>query len=99
MVNWNSDGDSPRAGLHDMALRGAIGGLTTSSRYDPRDITAPARKGFAAKFYEGIPLDLPEEERERRAYKNMQKHMRQLALKSAQARRAGVGRKAVGGKK
>jgi hypothetical protein len=66
MVNWNSDGDSPRSSA-DMASRGRLGGLTTSMLHDTRETTRRAREAFMARFYEGIPHELPGEERERGA--------------------------------
>jgi hypothetical protein len=90
MVNWNSDGDSPRSSA-DMASRGRLGGLTTSMLHDTRETTRRAREAFMARFYEGIPHELPGEERERRAVAAMRLHMGQLGRKSGKARRK-VGR-------
>src|SRR5690349_19420502 len=47
--------------------RARLGGLTTASRHDPREYTAAARQAFVARFYAGIPEDLPAPERDRRA--------------------------------
>jgi len=74
----------------EMALRGRIGGLTTHSRHDSRDITRAARERFLARFFVEVDPDntLPEPERFRRAEAARKAHMARLALKSAQARRA-----------
>ena len=68
------------------ALRSRLGGLTTASRHDAREITAPARVAFAARFYDGIPADLPQTERDRRAAAAKRLYFGRLALKSSQAR-------------
>lgn len=72
------------------ALRSRIGGLTTAARHDPREYTAPARAAFNAKFYVGIPADLPQSERDRRADAARRAHMTAIALRSVQARAARI---------
>lgn len=46
---------------------GRVGGLRTAARHDVRETTAAARAAFEARFYQGIPDDLPPLERDRRA--------------------------------
>ena len=48
--------------------------------------TQPARAAFEARFYVGIPEDLPAAERDRRAGFARQAHFTELALKSSMAR-------------
>ena len=48
--------------------------------------TQPARAAFEARFYAGIPEDLPPAERDRRASFARQAHFTELALKSSMAR-------------
>ncbi len=67
-------------------LRGRLGGLAKSAKYDAKELTAPARRGFMKRFIPGDP-DLSEAERNRRAEAALKAHMTRLALKSAQARR------------
>jgi hypothetical protein len=71
------------------ALRSRIGGLTTASRHDPRTYTQPARDAFNSRFLEGIPAELPEPERLRRADAARRAHFARLAFKSARARARG----------
>jgi hypothetical protein len=73
---------SPR----DAAMRGRIGGLTTSSRYDGAAITTPARAAFEQRWYADIPEDLPPAERERRARAARKAFYTKLARRSAQTR-------------
>ena len=75
------------------AMLGRIGGLATASRHDPKDMTAPARRGFLARFERQVDPDgaLPAEERERRAQAALKSHMARLALSSADARRRPIG--------
>lgn len=68
-----------------------IGGLELHAQHDSRELTAPARAAFDQRFYEGIPEDLPQAERDRRAGLKRRAHFARLALRSAKARR----RKAV----
>jgi hypothetical protein len=100
MVNWNSDGDSPRSS--DMASRGRLGGLTTALRHDTRKQTEPARAAFMRRFYKDIPEDLPEEIRDAKADYAMRIHMGRIARASVKSRRAkarsGKARRRVGGR-
>jgi hypothetical protein len=72
-----------------MALRGRIGAHVTHSRHDSREITAPAREAFLAKFEQEVDPDgsLPHEERRRRAEHARRAHMVRIARLSAIARR------------
>lgn len=68
---------------------GRLGAHALHSSYDSRELTAPARAAFLAKFEfqvdpEGV---LPPEERARRAAHARKAHFARLALRSAQARR------------
>ena len=76
---------------HEMARRGAIGGFTTASRHDTREITQPARDGFLRRFLFQVDPnnELAPEERERRAVAARRAHMRRLARLSA-LKRAGT---------
>lgn len=73
------------------AAAGRIGGLVTASRYDVRELTKPATKGFLAKFEREVDPDcrLSAEERARRAHAALRAHMQRLALRSAAVRRSG----------
>ncbi|MDQ3407272.1 MAG: hypothetical protein M3472_03840 [Chloroflexota bacterium] len=74
----------------DRALQrqwGRIGGLRLAASRDPREYTAPARQRFLERFYEGIPEDLPLEERDRRAMAARKAYFAELAIASARARK------------
>ncbi len=70
------------------ALAGKIGAYTLHAAYDSREITAPARQAFLAKFEAQVDPErlLPEAERKRRAEAARKAYFARLALKSAQAR-------------
>jgi hypothetical protein len=59
------------------------------SRNDSKQVTAPARAAFMARFELQVDPEmvLPIEERQRRAQHAMKAHMAALALKSSRARR------------
>jgi hypothetical protein len=65
-------------------LRSRIGGLTTAARGHVN--TSPARAAFEARFYDGIPADLPAPERDRRAAAARRLHFTRLALASSLVR-------------
>lgn len=65
-------------------LRARLGGLTTSALGHVN--TEPARRAFDARFYAGVPEDLPAAERDRRAAAARRLHFARLALRSSQAR-------------
>ena len=68
----------------ERSLRGRIGAYAVHSR--GRTNTAPARAAFAARFYAGIPDDLPQLERDRRAGFARREFFARLALASSRAR-------------
>lgn len=61
-----------------------MGGLSTAAMGHVN--TGPARLAFAARFYEGIPEDVPQRERDRRAVAARRLHFTRLALRSSVAR-------------
>ena len=67
-------------------LRGRMGAYKKWAQNDPVEGTAAARAAMDAKFYEGIPDDLPEAERERRAASARKAYFTRLAFLSAKAR-------------
>lgn len=79
----------------ERSMRARIGALTLHSRYDSKELTASAHRGFMARFEREVDPSgaLPESERARRAQSAMRAHMARLALASAKARAA---RKVVG---
>ena len=74
----------------EMSRRGRIGAHRTHSRHDSRELTAPGRAAFLARFEREVDPagTLPEEERQRRASHARKAHFAQLARLSANARRA-----------
>jgi hypothetical protein len=54
---------------------------------DPRETSARGRQAFMNSFYDGLPEDLSDEERERRADQARKAYFAGLAYKSAKARR------------
>lgn len=72
-------------------LRARIAAHARWSRRDPREDLAPAREGFLRRFEREVDPEgvLPPDERQRRAQHALRRHMLQLALKSAKARRRG----------
>ena len=75
----------------DATLRARLGAHTLHSRYDSRELTAPARAAFLAGFEQQVDPEgaLPEAERLRRAQHARKAHFTRMALASARARRAG----------
>lgn len=73
----------------EMARRGRIGAHRLHSLYDSRELTAPGRRAFLAKFEREVDPEgtLPEAERKRRAASARKAHFARLARLSAQARR------------
>jgi hypothetical protein len=73
----------------EMARRGRIGAHITHSRYDPRELTAPAREAFLSKFEQEVDPEgvLSSEERRRRAEHARKAHMARISRLSALARR------------
>ncbi len=74
----------------EMARRGRIGAHRLHALHDSRELTAPARAAFLARFEREVDPSgvLPEEERRRRADHARKAHFSQLARLSANARRA-----------
>lgn len=79
------------------SLAGRIGGHTTASRHNGRELTAKARAKFLGRFEAQVDPDgvLPPAERQRRAEALRKAHFTRLALKSAEARRARKEKKAA----
>lgn len=69
------------------ARAGRIGGLVTSSRHDPRDMTRAARAGLAEKWLREQPEDLPHEERVRRAESAKKAHYLKASAAGVKARK------------
>lgn len=70
------------------SLHASLAAHALHAKYDSREVTAPARKGFMARFEREVDPEglLPVQERARRAEHAMKAHMKRLALKSALAR-------------
>lgn len=92
MPNDRSDDQSLRR------QRGRIGAYALHSQYDSRQLTAHARRTFQESFEHKVDPDgvLPPEERSRRAEHARTLYYRQLAYRSAKARRQ---RRSAGAKK
>lgn len=79
---------------HDPTERALQARLAANRRWsteDPRDpngLLVRARAAYEARFYAGIPDDLPAAERDRRAAAARRAHYQSLALKSLKSRRA-----------
>jgi hypothetical protein len=73
---------------HFAQLRGRLGGLATSARYDSKNQTAAARASFLRRFEDEVDPSriLPEDERQRRAEAARRFYMARLSLASAKAR-------------
>ncbi len=74
----------------EMARRGRIGAHRLHALHDSRDVTAPARAAFLARFEREVDPtgSLPDDERHRRAQHARKAHFSKLARLSAHARRA-----------
>ena len=70
---------------NERSMRGRLGALAVHAA--GRTNTAPARAAFAARFYVGIPDDLPQDERDRRAGYARRLHFARLSFLASQARR------------
>lgn len=76
-------------GFRDPILAGRLGGLARSARYDGQTVTREARGAFAESFLMGhecrvcapisIPVELPRDERERRAAALRKLHYTRIA--------------------
>ena len=73
-----------------LRLRNSIAAHILHSRYDSRELTAPARAAFDQKFLDQVDPSglLPEGERKRRAAHLRRAYFQKLALRSAEVRRA-----------
>ena len=74
----------------ERSLRGRLGAHKLHSRYDSRELTAPARAKFLARFEDEVDPGrvLPEVERRRRAEHARKAYFTGLALASVRARRS-----------
>lgn len=74
----------------ERAAAGRIGGLRRAAReIDPKAAAERGQRGLAARFDAEVPTEITDPaERARRVALLRRAHMRALALKSAQARRA-----------
>jgi hypothetical protein len=75
----------------ERTLRARMAAHISHSRHDPKERTRAARDKFEQRFLDEVDPErvLPEAERERRAHHARKAYFTGLALKSAQARRAG----------
>lgn len=71
----------------ERALHAKLAAHSKWAQTDPVEGTAKARAAFDARFYDGIPADLPQAERDRRAASARKAYFTRLALASAKARR------------
>jgi hypothetical protein len=73
----------------ERTLRARMAAYVLHSRYDSKQLTAPARRAFNQRFEKEVDPDgvLPPAERIRRAEAAKKAYFLRLALKSAQARR------------
>ena len=70
-------------------LNSRIAAYSLHSKYDSRELTAPARDKFMARFENEVDPDrvLPQAERKRRAEHAKKAYFTRLAYKSAKARK------------
>lgn len=70
------------------SLRARIAATYMHLRYEPEEVTAPARRAFLGRFEREVdPLGcLPEAERKAKAHMALRGHMLRLALASSRAR-------------
>ncbi len=73
----------------DRVLHARMAAHTLHSKYDSKDLTAPARRAFLEGFETQVDPEgiLPIAERQRRAAHARKAHFTKLALASARARR------------
>lgn len=73
----------------ERSIRARIAALSLHAQRDSREITAPARSSFLARFEREVDPDgvLAPQERAKRAQRALRAHMQRLALRSAQSRR------------
>ncbi len=72
----------------ERSLRGRMGAYVVHARYDPRQITAPAREAFLKRFLNEVDPDrvLPEPERLRRAAAARKAYFTRLAFLASRRR-------------
>jgi hypothetical protein len=72
----------------ERTLRARIGAYSLHAQYDSRQLTAPAREAFLARFAQEVDPTgiLSPEERERRAEFARKAYFTRLALRSSQVR-------------
>jgi hypothetical protein len=75
----------------ERSQRARIGGFAQKVKHDPKETTRKAREVYRAQFYDGIPEDLPQAERDRRAEAAFKAHMARLSYLSAKSRRKAGG--------
>jgi hypothetical protein len=77
----------------DRVLSARLAAHVLHSRYDSKELTAPARRAFLDRFEKEVDPDgiLPPAERERRAAHLKKAYFVRLALASSRARRKGGG--------
>jgi hypothetical protein len=71
----------------ERSQRARIAAYSQKAQHDPKETTRKARAVFRAQFYNGIPEDLPQAERDRRAQAAFKAHMARLSFLAAKARR------------
>lgn len=78
----------------DRVLHARLAAHVLHSRYDSKELTAPARRAFLERFEREVDPKgiLPEAERLRRAGHAKKAYFTKLALASSRARRKGGGR-------
>lgn len=72
----------------ERSLRGRMGAYVVHARYDPRQITAPAREAFLKRFLDEVDPGrvLPEHERLRRAAAARKAYFTRLAFLASRHR-------------
>jgi len=77
----------------DRVLHARMAAHVLHSRYDSKELTAPARRAFLERFEREVDPDgaLPEAERRRRAGHARKAYFTRLALASSRARKKGGG--------
>ncbi len=77
----------------ERVLHSRLAAHTLHSKYDSRELTAPARKAFLERFEREVDPDwvLEPAERRRRAEHAKKAHFYRMALASARARKKGGG--------
>jgi hypothetical protein len=71
----------------ERSQRARIAAYAQKAKHDPKETTRKGRAVYRASFYSGIPEDLPQAERDRRADARFKEHMACLAFLSAKARK------------